>query len=114
MNLLFTYIVCLIVGQTITIGIGLAIDWYYSPTISLPASLVLYFLMFAVAWKVAVRITEPKAERIRPALGLRRCLRMPSLQRPLSERRWSAALAELAKAVPLCACSTPYLNNASM
>jgi hypothetical protein len=70
MGLLVAYVACLIVGQAITIGIGLSIDWFYSPTVSLPISLVLYFLMFAVAWKVAVRITEPKvgpkAERITP------------------------------------------------
>ena len=30
--------------------------------------LVLYFLMFGIAWKVAVRITEPRAERITPPL----------------------------------------------
>jgi len=69
MGLLVAYIVCLIVGQAITIGIGLSIDWFYSPAISLPISLVLYFLMFGIAWKVAIRITEPKAERISPSSG---------------------------------------------
>ena len=64
MGLLMTYVICLIVGQAITIGIGLSIDWFYSPAISLPISLILYFLMFGIAWKVAVRITEPKAKRI--------------------------------------------------
>jgi hypothetical protein len=66
MGLLMTYVICLIVGQAITIGIGLLIDWFYSPTISLPISLILYFLMFGIAWKVAVRITEPTAEKIPP------------------------------------------------
>jgi len=69
MGLLVAYIICLIIGQSITIAIGLSIDWFYSPTISLPVSLVLYFLMFGIAWKVAVRITEPKAERSAPPLG---------------------------------------------
>jgi len=62
MGLLVAYIACLIVGQAITIGIGLSIDRFYSPTASLPISLILYFAMFWMAWKVAVRITEPKAE----------------------------------------------------
>ena len=62
MGLLVAYIACLIVGQAITIGIGLSIDRFYSPTASLPISLILYFAMFWLAWKVAVRITEPKAE----------------------------------------------------
>jgi hypothetical protein len=69
MGLLVAYIVCLVVGQAITIGIGLLIDWFYSPAISLPISLALYFLMFGIAWKVAVRITEPKAETITPPLS---------------------------------------------
>jgi hypothetical protein len=66
MGLLVAYLVCLIVGQAITIGIGLSIDRYYSSTVSLPISLFLYFTMFWVAWKVAVRITEPKAEETAP------------------------------------------------
>jgi len=66
MGLLVTYLVCLIVGQSITIGVGLSIDRYYSATASLPISLFMYFAMFWVAWKVAVRITEPKAETTAP------------------------------------------------
>jgi multisubunit Na+/H+ antiporter MnhE subunit len=69
MGLLVAYIVCLLVGQSITIAIGLSIDRFYSSTISLPISLALYFLMFGIAWKVAVRITEPKAEKITPPSG---------------------------------------------
>lgn len=66
MGLLVTYIFCLIVGQSITIAIGLSIDRFYSPTLSLPISLFLYFTMFWVAWKVAIRLTEPKAEKVSP------------------------------------------------
>jgi hypothetical protein len=62
MNLLITYLVCLILGQSITIAIGLSIDRLYSPAISLPVSIAMYFLMFWITWKIAVRITEPKAE----------------------------------------------------
>jgi hypothetical protein len=66
MGLLLAYIACLVVGQAITIGVGLSIDRYYSSTVSLPISLFMYFSMFWVAWKVAVRITEPKAETTPP------------------------------------------------
>jgi len=59
MGLVIAYIVILAIGQSITIGIGLAIDRIYSPSISLPVSIGLYFLMFWVAWKIAVRVTEP-------------------------------------------------------
>jgi hypothetical protein len=69
MGLLLTYIACLVVGQSITIAIGLSIDRFYSSAVSLPISLALYFLMFGIAWKVAVRITEPKAEKTPPPAG---------------------------------------------
>jgi hypothetical protein len=62
MNLLVVYIVCVVIGQSITIGIGLAIDRLYSPHASLIVSISMYFLVFWVAWRVAVRLTEPKAE----------------------------------------------------
>ena len=62
MGLLVAYIACLIVGQSITVAIGLSIDRFYSPTASLPISIFMYFAMFWVAWKVAVRVTEPKTQ----------------------------------------------------
>ena len=57
MTLLVAYVLCLLLGQTITVGIGLAIDRLYSPAASLPISIALYFSMFWVCWKVAVRLT---------------------------------------------------------
>jgi len=62
MGLLVAYLICLVAGQAVTIMIGLSIDRFYSPTASLPISIFMYFLMFWVAWKIAVRITEPKAK----------------------------------------------------
>jgi len=61
MGLVIAYVICLVIGQSITIGIGLAIDRMYSPAVSLPISIGLYFLMFWIAWKIAVRITEPRS-----------------------------------------------------
>jgi hypothetical protein len=61
MTLLIAYIFCLVLGQTVTISIGLLLDRAISPGISLPVSIALYFVMFWIAWKVAVRVTEPKA-----------------------------------------------------
>ncbi len=52
MGLLLAYLVCLVIGQSITIGIGLSIDRFYSPTASLPISLILYFAMFWMAWNL--------------------------------------------------------------
>ena len=61
MSLLVAYIICLVLGQSLTISAGLVLDRVTSPGISLPVSITLYFVMFWIAWKVAVRVTEPKA-----------------------------------------------------
>jgi hypothetical protein len=67
MNLLVTYVVCLLIGQSITIAVGLSIDKMYSSAISLPVSIAMYFLMFWVTWKIAVRITEPRSAELPPS-----------------------------------------------
>jgi hypothetical protein len=59
MGLIVAYIITLVVTQSISIGIGLAIDNYYSSQAGLLAFLGLYFLMFWVAWQIAVRVTAP-------------------------------------------------------
>jgi hypothetical protein len=61
MSLLIAYLACLLIGQSITISIGLMLDRVVTPGISLPISLTLYFAMFWIAWKIAVRLTEPKS-----------------------------------------------------
>jgi hypothetical protein len=61
MSLLIAYVLFLLVGQSITIAIGLMIDRMYSSGVSLPISLALYFGMFWLCWKMAVRVTEPKS-----------------------------------------------------
>ena len=62
MSLLVTYVVTVVVGQSIVIGIGLMVDRYYSSGASLWVALSLYFLMFWLAWRVAVRLTEPRSQ----------------------------------------------------
>ena len=44
MGLVIAYLICLVIGQSITIAVGLAIDRFYSPAISLPVSIALYLL----------------------------------------------------------------------
>jgi hypothetical protein len=61
MGLLIAYIICLVIGQSMTISVGLMLDRLLTPGVSLPVSLALYFAMFWIAWKVAVRVTEPKS-----------------------------------------------------
>jgi hypothetical protein len=50
-----------VLGQSVTISVGLLLDRAISPGVSLPVSIALYFTMFWIAWKVAVKVTEPKA-----------------------------------------------------
>jgi hypothetical protein len=60
MTLLLTFIICLLIGQSLSIGLGLLVERYATPYTGLVAFLVCYFSMFWLAWRVAVRITEPR------------------------------------------------------
>ena len=61
MNLLIIYIVTLVVAQSLAVGVGLIVDRVYSSHAGLVGFLALYFLMFILAWKLAVRLTQPKS-----------------------------------------------------
>jgi hypothetical protein len=61
MTLLLTFIVCLLIGQSLSIGVGLMVERYTTPYTGLITFIACYFAMFWVAWRVAVRITEPRA-----------------------------------------------------
>jgi hypothetical protein len=61
MTLLITYIITLLLAQSLSVGVGLLVDQAHSSHAGLLAFLVLYFAMFVVAWKIAVRITEPRS-----------------------------------------------------
>ena len=61
MVLLIVYICLMIVGDFIAYLIGLAIE-KVMPGASLPVFLAMYFLFLGVAWVIAVRITEPRAQ----------------------------------------------------
>jgi hypothetical protein len=61
MNLLITYVLCVVLGQAAVIGVALAADHFYSSSfISLMIFFPLFFGMFWLAWRVSVRLTEPK------------------------------------------------------
>ena len=59
MGLLVVFIATLVVGQSIAIFVGLLVERYYSPYTGLITFIALYFVMFWVAWKIAVRLTAP-------------------------------------------------------
>ena len=58
MSLMVVYIALVFVGQAIAVMIGLAVDTF-SKAIGLTVFLALYFLVFVVCWKAAVRLTVP-------------------------------------------------------
>jgi cation transporter-like permease len=61
MSLLIVYVVLVIAGDFVAYFIGLGIERTV-PAASLPAFLAMYFLLLWVAWVIAVRITQPRAQ----------------------------------------------------
>jgi hypothetical protein len=59
MGLLIVFILSLVVGQAISIFLGLLVERHYSAYGGLITFIALYFAMFWICWKFAVRITEP-------------------------------------------------------
>ncbi len=61
MNLLITFLVTVTVGIAGASWIGVIVDKLTSPFISLLIFFPLFFLTIVVAWKLSVRLTEPKS-----------------------------------------------------
>src|SRR3954464_15154005 len=62
-RILIIYVVCMIAGQAVAVGIGLLLD-PYSKTLALSVFIPLYYAMYWVAWRVALWIgdTSPDVE----------------------------------------------------
>ena len=60
MTLLVAYIASVIVGQLAAVSVGLAVDRLYSSYAGLVVFIPLYFAVFWLAWRFAVRVTEPR------------------------------------------------------
>jgi hypothetical protein len=61
MRLLLVFLITLAIGQTMSIGLGLLVERHWSPYAGLVTFIASYFTMFWLAWRVAVRVTEPRA-----------------------------------------------------
>ena len=61
MSLLIVYVALMIAGDFLAYLIGLVIE-REAPAASLAAFLAMYFLFLWVAWVIAVRITQPRAQ----------------------------------------------------
>lgn len=60
MQIMAFYIVFVLIGDVGAYFIGRTVE-QWSPTGSLPVFLGAFFLVFWLAWRLAVRVTEPKA-----------------------------------------------------
>jgi hypothetical protein len=58
MWIMVVYTLIVLVGETITVAIGLVLDRIF-PAASLTVSLTLFFAILWFAWILAVRLTEP-------------------------------------------------------
>ena len=57
MNLLVVFIAVLVVTQSISVSLGLLAERLFTPYTGLVTFITLYFVMFWITWKVAVRLT---------------------------------------------------------
>jgi hypothetical protein len=61
MNLLITFLIAVTIAIAGASWVGVLIDKVSTPFVSLAAFFLLFFLAIFVAWKLAVKFTEPKA-----------------------------------------------------
>ena len=59
MRLLLTFLICLLIGQSLSVGLGLLVERYSTPYTGLVSFITSYFAMFWLAWRVAVHRTAP-------------------------------------------------------
>ena len=60
MKLLATYIVFVLIGDAGAYAIGRSMEFWLSQSLSLAVFLALFFVVFAAAWILAVRVTKPR------------------------------------------------------
>jgi hypothetical protein len=65
--ILVVFAIVAAVGQTLNVLLCLALDRIFSPTVGAFAFVLLYMLVFAGAWLLAVRIVEGRHETWRSA-----------------------------------------------
>jgi hypothetical protein len=57
MRVLVVYVICVLIGQALSVLLGLYLD-SYSPSLALTTFIVIYFAMFWVAWRVALFVVD--------------------------------------------------------
>ena len=59
MGLLAVFLITLVVGQSISVGLGLLVERHTTPYTGLITFISAYFVMFWLAWRFAIRVTAP-------------------------------------------------------
>ncbi len=59
MRIIIFYVVFVLIGDLGAYFVGRTVE-HWSPAASLPAFLACFFIVFGVAWRLAVKVTEPK------------------------------------------------------
>jgi hypothetical protein len=62
-KVLILYVVCMIIGQSAAVGVGLALDTY-SPAVALAVFIPLYYVMYWAAWRIALFIGDRNPESV--------------------------------------------------
>ena len=84
---LIIFVVLAVIGQAINVSLCLALDQMFSPTVGALTFVLLYMLVFAGAWFIAVRIAERLETQPVKQLPSSQKLRRPVLNKP-----WMSAL----------------------
>jgi len=61
MSLLVVFIISVVIGQSLSIGLGLLVERYSTPYAGLLTFIGSYFAVFWLAWRFALRITAPRS-----------------------------------------------------
>ena len=59
MQLIAVYIVFVLIGETVAYFIGRTVEHWSDQSVSLPVFLACFFVVFWLAWVLAVRVTKP-------------------------------------------------------
>jgi hypothetical protein len=62
MALLLVFVGNVLIGQAAAVFIALTVEHYLSPYAGLLTFMALYLVVFWAAWRLALKLTEPRAE----------------------------------------------------
>ena len=63
MVLIAVYLVFVVIGDVLAVGVAELVESYVSKGASLAVFFVLFFLVFWIGWQLAVRVTAPLANK---------------------------------------------------